>query len=86
MRELSLSEIDVVSGAGPAVDTLNSTITGGGAGYATGMAIASSTARGAAWGSRAGLYGAAAGAVIGFAAGVYDWATSSKDGSDYNQK
>lgn len=85
MRELSLNEIEMVGGAGPAVDTLNATVTGGGAGWAAGMTIAGSTVRGAAWGSRAGLYGAGIGAVGGFIAGVYDWANS-KDGSDYNSK
>lgn len=70
MRELSLKEIELVSGTGPATDTMDS------------------TARGAATGSRFGIYGAAAGAVVGFGAGVYDAYHASKsskrDGSDYN--
>lgn len=82
MREISIFEMSLVSGAGNATDTVNTAVTTGGAGYAAGRVIASAVG-GAVNGSRAGLYGAAAGAVIGAAAGIYDWYTSTQDGSDY---
>ncbi|MFA5630674.1 MAG: hypothetical protein WC997_04090 [Porticoccaceae bacterium] len=74
MRELSLNEMELVAGSG-AVDTMNATITGG----ATG-AVALTTLRGVALGSRLGIIGAVGGGIIGFAAGVYDWY---QDGTDY---
>lgn len=76
MRELTISELGLVSGSGNAIDTVNATITAGGAG-----AVAGSVLRGAAIGSRAGIIGAVVGGAIGFAAGVYDWY---QDGSDYS--
>lgn len=82
MRELTLIEMSLVGGAGNATDTVNTTVTTGGAGYAAGRVFASA-AGGAVNGSRAGLYGAIAGAVIGTAAGLYDWYQDVQDGSDY---
>ena len=84
MRELTLLEMNMVSGAGNAVDTVNATVTTGGAGAAVGVAI--STARGAAGGARGGLVGAVVGGAIGLAAGVYDCSQddqNNQDGSDY---
>lgn len=74
--------MSLVAGAGNATDTVNTTVTTGGAGYAAGRIIASA-AQGASNGSRAGFYGAAAGAVVGAAAGFYDWYKDVQDGSDY---
>jgi len=83
MRELSLKELTLVSGSGSAIDTVDTAVTTGGAGYAAGRALASAAATGAVNGARAGLYGAIVGTVIGLSAGVYDWYQSSQDGSDY---
>ena len=87
MRELSLSEIGMVSGGGAATDTMHSTAQGAGYGYVAAKVVGT-TLRGAAAGSRAGLYGAVAGAAVGLTAGIYDAIQDSKakDGSDYNTR
>lgn len=79
MRELTLQELDLVAGGATASNTLDTTIKGGGAGYAA-TRVAVSTLRGAAQGARAGIWGAAAGALVGLGAGLYDMY---QDGSDY---
>lgn len=85
MRELSLNEIGMVSGAGPAMDTVRATAETAGYGFAAGTVVGT-TFRGAAKGARFGIYGAIAGGAIGLAAGIYDVVQASKDGSDYNTK
>ena len=84
MRELSIIELDMVSGsantaAGAALDGASSGTTVGGAldAFAGGAIVGG--ARGIAGG---GAIGAAAGALIGGAIGVYDY-YQGKDGNDY---
>jgi len=72
MRELTHKETMLIGGAGPQIDTMNSTITGGGAGYATGRGGAEATGAGALQGARFGLVGAGVGAAIGLGVGLYD--------------
>ena len=75
MREVCIYELELVSGGGNAIDTMNATIAGSAAG-----AIGLSTLRGVAIGSRVGIVGAVVGGAVGLAAGVYDWY---QDGSEY---
>lgn len=71
MRELSLSEVEMVSGAGRWSDAMDSTARGASYGFVAGKVLAT-TLRGAAYGSRAGIYGAAVGAAIGLGVGIAD--------------
>lgn len=71
MRELNLSEVEMVSGAGRWSDAMDSTARGAGYGF-TATTVVGSTLRGAAFGARAGIYGAAAGALVGLTVGIID--------------
>lgn len=75
MRELTLNEMEVISGSADAHTQTQTIVATAGLGFVLGQA-----ARGAAIGSRAGLGGALIGAGIGLGVGVYQ---SWKDGNDY---
>lgn len=72
MRELSLNEIKVISGAGPASDVMDTTARGATYGFTAGS-VGAAAFRGAAVGARVGVYGAIVGGVIGLGVGIYDF-------------
>lgn len=83
MRELSLIEMNFISGAGAGSDVISTSSNGATVGAAV-AAAAVGAVRGAAAGVRAGVVGAGVGAVVGAAVGIYEALNpKQQDGNGY---